>query len=528
MHSLKHLSNAHGTQGWARSVLACKQGGAFVGKLTRRELIAGITGAGIAAAGASIFNWIRSRPGPQESLFVNDVHSQLNATKVRAIEHPQSLEDLVSVIRRAKRRGDKLCISGSRHAMGGQQFAKDAVLIDTRSMNQIIDLDPEKGTVEAEAGIEWPDLVDGLLRRQSNSPTAWSITSKQTGADKLTLGGAVSANAHGRKLDSGPMITGIESLTIVNSEADIIRCSRKENPELFSLVVGGYGLFGIVHSVTLRLERRHKIVRTVEVISAPDLIERLDDRIANGYTHGDFQFVTDEKDPGFLTRGVCSCYKPVPAATAIKADQETISDRTWEELVYLGHVEKKRAFELYSNFYLKTSGQVYWSDLSQIGGYFEDYHKRIDERMQSPAPATEMITEIYVPRESLSDFLSEAAETLKQSGASMIYGTVRLIKKDEESFLAWANQDYACVIFNLHVVHTDAGIKQAASAFRSLIDLAIARDGSYYLTYHRWASKAQLMSCYPSFPDFLRKKIEYDPSELFQSEWYRYCKNMFA
>ena len=57
----------------------------------------------------------------------------------------------------------------------------------------------------------------------------------------------------------------------------------------------------------------------------------------------------------------------------------------------------------------------------------------------------------------------------------MIYGTVRLIERDAESFLAWARQDYACVIFNLHTVHTEEGICDSADAFRRLIDRAYER-----------------------------------------------------
>jgi FAD/FMN-containing dehydrogenase len=491
-------------------------------------LLVGIAGAGLAVAGGLTWRWVRSRPGPPESLIVNDVHSQLNETVVKAIEHPTSLEDLASVVKRANRNGEKLCIAGSRHAMGGQQFASEAVLIDTRGMSQVVDFDPDRGIVEVEAGIEWPELVNDLLNRQNNSPNAWSISSKQTGADKLTLGGAVAANAHGRTLTSGPMIASIESLMLVDHRGEIIRCNRTENPELFSLAIGGYGMFGIIHSVSLRLERRHKIERKVELIRADELMNRFDERIAAGFTHGDFQFVTDESDDAFLTRGVFSCYKPVPDTTPIEKGRETISDRTWQELVYMGHVDKAKAFKLYSDFYLETTGQVYWSDLSQIGGYFEDYHKRIDDRMNAPAPASEMITEIYVPRDRLADFLNEAAINLRKSGSSTIYGTVRLIKEDKESFLRWAKQDYACVIFNLHVVHTTAGIQSAADSFRMLIDLAIKRNGSYYLTYHRWATKDQLLACYPNFPEFIEKKLQYDPNELFQSEWYRHTKQLLA
>ena len=51
--------------------------------------------------------------------------------------------------------------------------------------------------------------------------------------------------------------------------------------------------------------------------------------------------------------------------------------------------------------------------------------------------------------------------------------------------------------------------------------MAIAHGGRYYLTYHRYASRAQVEACYPQFPEFLRLKKKHDPEERFQSEWYR-------
>ena len=49
----------------------------------------------------------------------------------------------------------------------------------------------------------------------------------------------------------------------------------------------------------------------------------------------------------------------------------------------------------------------------------------------------------------------------------------RLIEKDDETFLAWARDRFACVVFNLHVEHTPEAIEQAAGTFRALIDLGI-------------------------------------------------------
>jgi len=177
---------------------------------------------------------------------------------------------------------------------------------------------------------------------------------------------------------------------------------------------------------------------------------------------------------------------------------------------------------------LSTSGQVYFSDTHQMSFYPDGYHSGLDAKTSAGARATEMITEIYVPRTALVSFMKEVAQDFRKNQVNVIYGTVRFIERDGEAFLEWARQSYACVIFNLHVVHTPEGKEHAAAAFRRLIDMAIRRGGSYYLTYHRHATRAQVEACYPRFTEFLRLKRKYDPEERFQSDWYRHYRTMFA
>ena len=105
---------------------------------------------------------------------------------------------------------------------------------------------------------------------------------------------------------------------------------------------------------------------------------------------------------------------------------------------------------------------------------------------------------------------------------------IRLIEPDRESFLAWADRPYACVVFNLHVPHSPAGLEAAQADFRRLIDRGLERGGSFFLTYHRWAGRAQVARAYPQFPEFLRLKWRYDPDERFQSDWYRHYRALFA
>ena len=50
-------------------------------------------------------------------------------------------------------------------------------------------------------------------------------------------------------------------------------------------------------------------------------------------------------------------------------------------------------------------------------------------------------------------------EDFRKNRVELIYGTVRLIERDDESFLPWAKQAYACTIFNLHIVHNPEGLQ---------------------------------------------------------------------
>jgi FAD/FMN-containing dehydrogenase len=461
-------------------------------------------------------------------VLVNDVHSRLNPTRVREVVPVASLDALVDTVRAARREGASVCVAGGRHAMGGQAFAEDGVLIDTRRLARIGRLDPVAATVEVEAGIQWPALIDGLAALQESVPEPLTIAQKQSGADRRTLGGAVAANVHGRGLTMRPLVGDVEALAIVDADGEVRRVSRRHHPALFSLAVGGYGLFGLVASVTLRLVPRRKVERVVALERVDDLMAAFSRRVGEGCVYGDFQFAIDESSPEFLRDGILSCYRPVPPRTPLPERPRELSRADWRYLVELAHTDRRRAFQRYCEHYVATAGQVYWSDTHQLGVYLDNYHRALDRRLRSRVHASEVIGELFVPRAALPGFMAEAAADLRHRGVVVIYGTVRLIERDGESFLEWAREPYACVVLNLHTEHSRQGLNATAGAFRSLIDLALRRGGSYYLTYHRWATQAQVEAAHPRMKEFLRRKAERDPGGLFQSEWYRHHKGLLG
>lgn len=459
---------------------------------------------------------------------VNDLHSALNATRMARIERPMDIPALTQAMRRAAEDGLPVAVCGGRHAMGGQQFAQGGVLLDTGALDAVHAFDRRAGTITVGAGIQWPALVAWLVQAQADAPpgTAWGIVQKQTGADRLSLGGALAANVHGRGLAFKPIVQDVEAFTLVGPDGVSRRCSRNENVELFRLAIGGYGLFGVVADVTLRLARRRKLRRLVELVEADALPDRFAQRRAAGCLYGDFQFSTDERDAGFMRRGVLSCYEPVDDATPISTGHVELDAADWQRLYRLAHEDRAELYRVYTGFYQRTHGQIYWSDIHQLSVYIDGYHEALD--VGRAVKRSEMISELYVPRAALGRFLARLAEELRRRSALLIYGTVRLIERDDETALAWARQDWACVVFNLCVGHDAAGLEASAATFRAAIDVAAGEGGSYFLTYHRWATRAQVEACHPRLSAVLDEKRRHDPEERLRSDWYDHHRRLLS
>lgn len=465
-----------------------------------------------------------------ESDFVGiDVHSKLNSVLHFGRVEAKGIDCIKRSVQYARDNNLAISICGGKHAMGGQQFSFAGLLIDMRQLNKVLEFDPLKGQVKVEAGITWLEIIERLkqLQQSGDVKRTWSIIQKPTGADDLSIGGSLSANIHGRGLDFAPFVSSIECFELIDAKGNLLEVSRDKNRELFRLAVGGFGLFGVVVSVSLRLMRTTMLKRHVEMVSITNLMERFEQLIEGGHLFGDCQFAIDNNSEEFLRKGILASYKEEIGSTVnFESRNRSLSKSKWSELLKLAHIDKTKAFKDYQNHYLSTNGQIYLSDTMQLSTYMDDYHKQLDKLLNC-ARGTEIITELYIPRSKLAQFMEEVRALFIEKDVDLIYGTIRLIKQDTETFLAWAKEDFACVIFNLHTDHGANGIAKNAIVFRQLIKIARILGGSFYLTYHRYVDKEDLDLCYPGFESFLKKKIQYDPDEVFQSQWYRHYRDLY-
>ena len=134
-------------------------------------------------------------------------------------------------------------------------------------------------------------------------------------------------------------------------------CSRTENRELFALAIGGYGLFGVVTRVTIRLVPRTKVKRMVEVIAVRNLMPLIDAAIEDGFLFGDCQYSIDLHSGEEFHPGVFSCYRPVSDDTPVPEENRHMASSDWADLYRLSRTDKGKAFATYKQFYLGTSGR---------------------------------------------------------------------------------------------------------------------------------------------------------------------------
>ena len=159
---------------------------------------------------------------------------------------PTTEEELQQIVRRAWQEDLKVSLRGIGHSAGGQSFRSRGIMVDMLKFNRILKLDTAQREVRVQTGASWQDLTRVL------EPHRLAITTKQE-FDTFTVGGSVAANVHGKTIDQGPLIESIREFRLLNAEGNIVTVNRTSQPDLFRLVIGGYGLFGIVVDVTFRL-----------------------------------------------------------------------------------------------------------------------------------------------------------------------------------------------------------------------------------------------------------------------------------
>lgn len=447
--------------------------------------------------------------------FVDDVHCRFSRTKVRSVMDVGSVEDIRKGIALCKENGWRLSIAGGRHSLGRQPFVTDGVVLDMGRFNQVLSLDLDRGIIRMQGGIMWPDVKRYLAEMEGeHGERKWEIHQKQTGADWLSVAGAISVNAHGNVLDRGPISRDVVWLKIVNFEGREVYCDRTCNPELFALVVGGFGLFGVVSEIGLQLVAPQCFVRRSSVRSVDQVLEEWDTVIKN-FDYGDMQLDINGESSSFLDRGILNLWEPTdsepPAAGPAAPD--------WEKLLALAHLDKPAAFREYSRYAEAIDGSLARRDDFHWQSYEEGYHERFEQMFSMPRGG-DILAEFFIAKDKLRPLLLHARKGARELRIDLVLATLRAIRRCEVSFLRWAKADFVCLVLALHVEHSEEQIERADAFCASLCHFCCTNEGSFYLPYRSFANRNDFKLAYPNFDEFVRQKIERDPVDLFGNDWF--------
>ncbi|MCA9437227.1 MAG: FAD-binding protein [Candidatus Omnitrophica bacterium] len=204
-----------------------------------------------------------------QSLIQGEVHStkealtevstdfgRLMEKRPKVLVKPESSEEVASILKYAYEHDLPVSTRGEAHSQTGQSLVEDGIVLSSRGMNKILNIDEAGMTADVQAGVVWGDLVKeldplGLVPR---------ILTNNLG---VTLGGTLSMAGLGvASFRYGAQGDNVLELEVVTATGDIVVCSPEENSELFDLARSGLGQFGVITRAKIPLRKRADENRT--------------------------------------------------------------------------------------------------------------------------------------------------------------------------------------------------------------------------------------------------------------------------
>lgn len=454
----------------------------------------------------------------QKGGMINDA-SCLNKTAVYGVVKVTTAEDIKNALQYAKENNLKVTGAGQRHSMGGQSFARGALVLDMRGFNQM-KLDKEHKTINVETGVTWAKVQE-LLDKEGLSVKAMQSI------NIFTVGGTLSVNAHGVAHDPGQVAPTVKQMRIMTADGNIVTASPIQNQELFSHALGGYGLFGVILDVDLEVVQNEVYTWETTYMDYKDFTDFYKKNIEHNDNLGLMYARISVSPTSYLTQTAVHTFektdwsKPIPE---LKPASLTWFSRLVINFSKTGDFGKWVRWMLEKNLEPRFHSCVTRNEaMSQNEVCDVSRNQEMYDRMgylKNKLQDADILQEYFIPQEKMADFIDGLRSTVKKNDANLLNVTIRIVHKDTVTALPYAKGDrFAFVLyFNQKLNEKESKILQKTTT--DLIDVAESLGGTYYLPYQLYYSQEQLHKAYPEVDDFFATKKKYDPTEIFMNKWY--------
>ncbi|RFU60592.1 FAD-binding oxidoreductase [Bacillus sp. V59.32b] len=428
--------------------------------------------------------------------------------KVKSIEHATEKRDFRQLIEK----NDKISIAGMQHSQGGHTYYPNTIMINMQKYNKILDLDLEEKTITVQSGATWDDIQ----RHINKHGLAVKVMQSQ---NIFTVGGSLSVNVHGRDIRNDALIDSVESYRLINANGQIINVSRTENAELFPLVIGGYGLFGIILDVTLQLTDDELYKIRTKTIDYKEYAAYFEKEVKNDSQVRMHMSRISVAPDTLLKEMYITDY-------VMAADQKKLKD--FSKL-------KEEKIIMLPKFFLGLSRHSDWGkDLfwTTQKSYAKNTHGDLETRnnvmrsdslfMEYDHPKkTEVLQEYFVPVNEFADYIDGLRNILeKQEDFNLLNITVRYVEKNDNAVMSFSKDDMFALVLLINQGTSADDIKNTEQVINDMLNLTLQHNGSYYLPYYSYPTKQQFKQAYPPSEEFFQMKRKYDPEERFQSLFY--------
>lgn len=186
------------------------------------------------------------------------------------VYRPSTLEGVREAIKEARRERRSIALKGGGNSYGDAFLNREQVVLDLSRMKRILSWDPNTGVICCEPGV----TIEEVWRYAIEDGWWLPVVS---GTARVTLGGALAANIHGKNnRKAGPIGEHVKEFTLLTADGEERTIVPLEDPDLFYAVIGGFGALGVITSVTMQLKRVHSGLLDVEAHVARNWAEALD------------------------------------------------------------------------------------------------------------------------------------------------------------------------------------------------------------------------------------------------------------
>jgi len=204
----------------------------------------------------------------------------MSSASVTRVVYPTSVDDVQAALKQARDNSWTVAFWGGGRSYGDAALNESNLLLDFSGMNRVIDFDPDSGEVVVEPGVTLVQLERFGLPKGFWPPVV-------SGTMFTTMGGCISANVHGKNnFKYGPWGDHVVRFTLVLTTGEVLEVDRESHADLFHHVIGGFGLLGVLVSITVKLKRVHSGRLSV----LPSLAEDLDEMFRQFERFNDSEF----------------------------------------------------------------------------------------------------------------------------------------------------------------------------------------------------------------------------------------------